>query len=1055
MERLSFSTRSRVLSFSATSVLALAAFTSWMPLAMAQEASDPPSRTTLLERDEGLNREIVITGSRIARSGFEASTPVTVLNSEDIAKLGIVNTSDVVGQLPQNSQFTSPTNVGAGNFNIGASLANLRGLNPFFGTRTLTLVDTRRWVPTTDGGAVDLNVIPSQLIARVETVTGGASAAYGSDAVAGVVNIILDTRLQGFKGQVDYGVTTRGDGGEAHMSAAYGTGFAGGSGRLIIGGEYSRSDAINGCGLERSWCASGPNSGYGLFTNPNFATDDLPNYILGPNARAYSSVTGVFPPGLFPSPFPSNLQFNADGTALVPYEPGSYAAAIGFAPMQGGANSTQDAYRDNALRPQIKRYSLFGHAEYDVTSALQAYIEGSYYKNIAVNIQAQEGASVFTSKIFDDNAFLPAGAAATLGLPAYFPGVTAPPYPPGTPGFMTFGNFSSNGVFLPQRENHTATENYRGSIGVKGALSETWRFDAYYTYGRTDTHVTVANSLNNVLFGFALDAVDQGAATTGVPNGNVVCRATLPGAGFNPRATGCAPLNLFGLNDANGYDNSAGVAYAYRTLIQDVRYQQHVAAATIRGDLFQGWGAGPIGIAAGGEYRHESIRTTHDIAEQQYPDGSGSYYYDFGRPYGEEYAGKMDILEAFAEVSVPVLKDIPFFKILLLNGAVRETRNKTTGGVTSGLDPAKHSNTVDFLTWKLNGVWDVNDWVRFRATRSHDVRAPSFFELYGQSINNGGFFGAVENPVLGGAPFNSDSALVRLGGSDANLGPEKADTVTAGVVLTGNGALSGFRVSIDWYQVKLDGPISTLGTQNIVNACYNQGTFCQYIAGTGQVNGTGPDGVGTGFGDITDVFNLDLNLGTYVARGLDMEADYRLRLGEDSSVNFRVIASYLYDLIIDPGTGALVRNYAGISGPTAAFGYFNTSPKWQGNAFVNYSTGGFSGTVQAKYVGPGKFALLAADGNPYIAPGDPGYSDDLPNSINTNHVASAVYFNLSLSQRVSIGGSKDRSFELFGLINNIFDKKPPIAPGGNGFPTNPVFFDTIGASVRVGARIRY
>ncbi|HWW64548.1 MAG TPA: TonB-dependent receptor [Sphingomonadaceae bacterium] len=991
-------------------LLSLGASSAIVPagIALAQNAS--PAATAQVAAASAAD-DIIVTGSRIARQGFEAPNPVTVLNSQDVEKLGLTNVASVVSQLPQNAQFTAPTNVGLGNFNIGASLANLRGLNPFFGTRTLTLVNSKRFVPTTDTGAIDLNVVPSVLVSRVETVTGGASAVYGSDAVAGVVNILLDTTLEGFKGQLDYGLTFRGDGRSVHGSAAYGTAFAGGRGHIVLGGEYEKTAAIGGCAQVRDWCRDGA----GMFTNGAYLANGQPHYIIGPNARNVSSRTGLFP-------F-LNMQFNDAGTALIPYNAGQYENIFGFpALIQGGADETQGTYVNNALRPRVKHYSLYGHAEYDLTDSVNVYVEGSYYKNDATNVQPEAGASVFSNVIMPDNVFLPDG-------------VTLPGPQP----------FISDGSLLPEVVNHTTTKTYRGVLGLKADLFADWGLDAYYTYGRSEVHENVANSQVNSLFANALDAVAG-------PDGTPICRINATPGPLNDPA--CSPLNLFGLNGGNGWDNSAGAAYAYRLLHQDEIYQQHVVSASVHGDLFQGWGAGPIGFAAGGEYRHEKIVTTHNIENQP-------YYYDFARNFGAPYHGKMDILEGFAEISVPILKDVPFFKSLSFDGAIRETRNRidgTSGDIYTGIFPESEANTVEFTTWKLNGIWDVNDWIRFRATRSRDVRAPSFYELYSQNIANGGGFGTVNNPVKGSDPTtNTDSILSRHGGSNAGLRPEKADTWTVGAVLTGHDALSGFQASVDWYQVKLKGPISTLGTQNVVNACYNEGAYCDLLLGTGLVTGVGPNGTGSGYADITEVDDFNQNLGTYTTRGLDLEADYILRLRGDASVSLRVIGSYLYDLVIDTGTGGPVYNYAGVSGPTPAFGYYNTSPKWQGNAFLSYSDKAFTGTIQARYVGPGKFAFLdTTDGGiPYVAPGDPGYDPSLPNSINNNHVKSAIYFNLSASYRIPYGGDDGHTFELFGLINNIFDKKPPVAPGGNGFPTNPVFFDTIGASFKVGVRVRY
>ena len=202
-----------------------------------------------VEAQEGTPEEqgdaIVVTGTRIERSGgFNEPTPSTVFGGDQIADLAIVSAGDIVELMPQNTAVVSDAVAGiTAGADVGASYANLRGLNPSLGTRTLTLVNTRRFVPTSDGGAVDLNLIPTAMIERVETVTGGASAAYGSDAVAGVVNIILARNLEGLRAQADYGQTFRGDGEGWHGSLVYGT-RVGDRGHLVIGGEYEKREGI-------------------------------------------------------------------------------------------------------------------------------------------------------------------------------------------------------------------------------------------------------------------------------------------------------------------------------------------------------------------------------------------------------------------------------------------------------------------------------------------------------------------------------------------------------------------------------------------------------------------------------------------------------------------------------------------------------------------------------------------------------------------------------------------------------------------------------------------
>src|SRR5262245_14869459 len=278
----------------------------------------------------GPQGEIIVTGSRVSRSGFDSSQPLTTIDSQQIENLGLVNVGDVVRTLPQNTPFFTETNVGIGNFNVGPQLANLRGLNPFFGTRTLTLIDTRRVVPTTEGGAVDLTLIPSMLVERTEVVTGGASAQYGSDAIAGVVNVILDKDLEGVKAQVDYGQTSEGDGGDTHASFAWGTAFADdGRGHVIAGLEYQKQDRIGPCPYTRDWC----NEGWGIANRAGVAGQ--PNFVIAPDAKQTTSQYGVIqscltaacvnPPGTpatVPPPLGPNLTFNADGSALSAFDLG-------------------------------------------------------------------------------------------------------------------------------------------------------------------------------------------------------------------------------------------------------------------------------------------------------------------------------------------------------------------------------------------------------------------------------------------------------------------------------------------------------------------------------------------------------------------------------------------------------------------------------------------------------------------------------------------------------------------------------------------------------------
>ncbi|MET0292832.1 MAG: TonB-dependent receptor, partial [Steroidobacteraceae bacterium] len=601
--------------------------------------------------------------------------------------------------------------------------------------------------------------------------------------------------------------------------------------------------------------------------------------------------------------------------------------------------------------------------------------------------------------IAPDNAFLPAAVAASI------------------PNGALLGRNMYN---ILAARNETENETFRLTAGLRGQLAGSWGWDAYYTYGRNENAQQLHNSVVNGsgtgydFLNWALDAVRS-------PQGQIVCRQVLLG---NPLANGCVPLNLFGATTAS----PAALAYAFRTLKEDSKYTQQVLSGNLHGNVAEGFGAGPIKAAVGAEYRREQGDVGHDTANQP-------WYNQYFLSYGLDYGGTIEVLEAYGEVNVPVLRDLPFAKGLEFDAAVRETRNKNENETAGALFGSSRSRNI--VSWKLSGLWDLTEWLRLRGTRSRDVRAAGFRELYQAYV--GGASGTVINPWTG----LTDAADIRTGG-DVNLKPEKADTTTVGFVFSPkDGPLAGLQVSADWYRITLNdaiaGPPFGIGAQNIVAQCFaGVQAFCDRMTG---------EGAG---GDVLTVDNSAANVGVFETRGVDYEIGYRLPkpvLGGD--VNIRVIASWLYDMTIDGGLGAAPVNYAGQSGPTGAFGGFNSSPKWQGNAMFSYRRGPATGTVQIRHVGAGKFLTVTADGAKAIDPSNPGYATTLPGSISDNSVSSATYVNLS--------GSYDFGEHVTGFasINNLFDRDPPVAPGGNGYPTNPVYFDTYGLLWKAGVRLRF
>jgi outer membrane receptor protein involved in Fe transport len=987
-----------------------------------QASAGAPANANSLE-------EVVVTGSRIERSTFNTPNPVTVLGAKDIQNLGLVNVGEVVGELPQNSNFFAANNVGLGNFNLGAQLANLRGLNPFFGTRTLTMIDTERVVPQATGGGVDITLIPSMLVARTEVVTGGASAVYGSDAVAGVVNIILDKKLDGFKAQADYGQTSSHDGGDTHFSLGYGHDL-GDRAHFIIGGEYENQEDIGLCARVRDWCKNAP----ALYTNTQYAANGVgngqPHYIIGPNATAANtSQTGVLTPCNVATPvcvpFGPQWVFNAAGNAATPYNPGLYADGASTFGYSEGASPGVGAYDGTTLKPSVKRYTGLADIDFKITDNLSSFFQVLYAKSEAVNriangaigpiaLEVAPGAFIpLSSKIAADNAYLPAQ------------------FQPGGANALPAGGallgYNMNNV-APAR-NQTNNGVVRITGGLKGQISSSWNWDMYFEWGQNKNDQALFHSVVGNYLQFALDAVRDPAT------GNIVCRATLPGPAFNAAAAGCAPLDLFGANNAS----QAGLNYAFRTLREFSTMKQAVISANIGGNVFDGFGAGPVKASFGAEARRDTADVTHDLANQP-------WYTGYFLSYGLDYAGKVSVLEGYGEFNVPVVKDLPFAKYLELDAAIRETDNKnkdeTAGSLTEGTEV---THNID--SWKLSGIWDLNDWFRLRGTRSRDVRAAGFRELYeSYAVTAGGPFGTIVNPVT-----NQSQIVTPLTGGNVHLEPERADTTTIGFVIDPkSGPLEGFKFSADWYRITINDPITgppfAIGVQNIVDQCYKgQKAFCDRIT----------FGTPGNFSTISTINNTAINLGKYEIRGVDFETSYLLHLNDLSNslhgnLNFRLLTSLMYNMTVDAGLGAAPVDYAGQTGPTAAFGGFNTSPRWQSNFFMTYGNGPFTGTLQAKWIGRGTFEsiTLAPQGTP-VAPGEPGYATTNPYSINNNSVASAVYLNLSGSYSLGEHAS------IFARIDNVANKRPPVAPGGNGYPTNPVYFDTYGLTWKAGFRLNF
>jgi iron complex outermembrane recepter protein len=1019
------------------------------------EAGEPKNNPLTLD-------EVTVTGTRIQQRGdYVSPNPITTIGQEDLQKLGIVNVADAMTQIPQNvSQFT-PANTGGSAFFVGSTLANLRGLNPFFGTRTLTLVDSRRFIPTTQGDSVDLNFIPSNLVQRMEVVTGGASAAYGSGAISGVVNVILDKKLQGVKVDVDYGETAQSDGKNYHVGLAGGTDLFDGRGHIIAGGEYQKSDSIDSCSDARDWCAKG----VGLYNNgPAFGANNvpftphiagLPQYVLASNLR-YNQINynGVIYNNN-PSATSTNA-FNDAGTGLVPFAVGQ---AGGFA--SGGTVIGGDGpptYKNITLYPEVKRQTAYTHMEFEFTDRLTGYAEGSYGKVNGVNHQWSPFQGSANVCVHPDNAYIQGNAPVQAAIAAFgnnnylannagcgdlavfigAPPGSFGPYLPGTAITKDWSAQNDDTVI-------TDTKVIRGVVGLNGKLGGSWTWDAYYQYGKTTRDQIGYNYRTNWRYEMATDAVIDtrpGSPTLGKPVCRVTVTGILPSPSVDPSlAVGCQPLNPFGVTGAS----PQAMAYAFGNLTEHDDIRQDVVAASLTGELWKGWGAGPLSAATGVEWRKDELANlAGDLPFAQRT--------DFGAQYGDSFGGTTKITEEFLELEMPLLRDKPVVKSLTVNAAGRHASYDQQGGIgTTGAN-----KTVNIDTWKVALVWDPIDWLRFRGSLSSDLRAPGFRELYySQSIPAGGFFGSVNNPFIPASRLGgqSDQSVLILSG-DPTLSPEQSRTTTFGLVLSPKGWAESMHFSADYYRIKLTGGLALGSAQDTVAKCFagNQ-TYCGYLTfGPPLLDQATQKPIPNS--NITSVRDFYLNQSPYETKGIDFSWDYLLGLsdlfsGAEGRLAFRLTASHTISTKIPSG-----RDVAGQTGGDAGFlSDFASSPDWSGTLTTSYINGAFTGTLQTRFINSGVLDLQ----NPKRGPGDAGYNPAMTYSVTDNTVAS--YFRFDVTASYDFKWFNLDKLQAFVSVDNVLDKVPPFAgaPGqaGNVGGTNAAFFDTLGRSYRVGMRMAF
>lgn len=852
--------------------------------ARAQDApAQPPVTEEASEEDA-----IVVTGSRIPRANFESAQPSLVLTSEQIEQRGYTNVGDALEELPA---FGVPGNNAVGGqtgaFGSGQTFVNFFGLGD---QRTLTVVNGRRFVssntssifgPTGAGSQVDYNVIPTLIVGRVETIAVGGAPIYGSDAIAGTVNVITKRDFNGLRLDAQYGISERGDAREYRLGALAGKNFADGRGNVTVALEYNEAGGLTGEDRPSSRLNS-------FFTTPLGASDFDSVFIADRRIPSLSEfgaplVTDFFPlsPGQV-SDFGFQPSITDAAGNVLAFDRTGNLVPIDFGQQTGnlinfdGGNGF--ALPFNLLTP-TRRYLATALAEYEITDGIRLFGEAWYANSRGTQLRDQP---VYNTALFDsagtpdgnfilsvNNPFLTAQARQTI--------IASLAANPDSDAADTFYLGRANTDLISGRGSSTV-ELYRFVGGLDGtfdAFGRELRFEAVGNYGRSVTEgrerVLVQQNFEN-----ALNAVRDAS-------GNIVCAPGFVNAPIATISSTCAPINPFG-------QQISQAARDYVTTEADPRAvnEQWVATTSIAGELFNLFG-NPVRFALGYEHRDESAKFDPGLfyfGQVDPADPTGDRL-QFGRSVPiDPVSGGFNTDEVFGELTIPIVgpdQDISFINRLELHGAIRYIDNSLAGG-----DP----------TYTVDATFAPIEDITFRGNYTRSVRAPAVTELFNPTSAifttaddpcDSRFLNSGPNPATraancaaAGLPTDFQSNIVdftargSLSGNQ-NLDNEKADAWTVGVILKPR-FLPGFSAAVDWVDIKVDGSIESLDAEQTLEGCFDDATFPNAICD--QIDRDAA-------GQVTFIRTGFANAASREFSGLVSEVDYRLAtpfLGAESSI---------------------------------------------------------------------------------------------------------------------------------------------------------------------------
>jgi outer membrane receptor protein involved in Fe transport len=924
--------------------------------------------------------EIVVTGTRLGSANTTSPSPIAVLDAEELQHQGTPRVEDVLNSLPQ---VNSTLNLGANGAAVapvtGTATADLRGIGAF---RTLVLINGRRAAP---GDAInpsaDLNTVPSVLVKRVEVLTGGASAIYGSDAIAGVVNFVLDTNFTGLKLELEgainrgsnnfgdlqaidraSGVTPRTgaiyDGGSQDVSVVFGKDLLDGSGHVTAYAGYRRAHEVTGASRDFSACTlTETGSSYECLLD---ATTALGQFVPGNgNPLTLDTANGhAFRPVAAP---PGDL-----------YNPAPY---------------------QQLQRPDT-RYIAGAFANYKFNDAANLYGEAQYMDDKTTSRYepagtTPTGASQNVFGINCNNPLLSVGQVNDL--------CTSAGLGPLDTAQVGIGRRNVEGGPRTDEFHHRS---YRMVLGLKGAISAPWSYDASLLYGRVNERETLSNDFSLARLTNALNVVDV--------NGKPTCQSVVSGS--DPA---CVPYNIFQV----GGVTPAALNYITEGGMQSGFAERTIANVQVIGDLAPYGIVSPLaqtgfGIAAGAEYRVEAVHYHPDAA---YSTGD---LLTTGAAHPTD--GTFRVAEVFTELKMPLIEDRPFAKELILNASDRYAHYLPQGNVNA---------------YGLGLEWAPIDAIRLRGSVSRAVRAPNAFELFTSQVL---FQTAFADPCAGPTPAASLAQCALTGVTNAQYGhiatqnvinglmggnpllkPETADTVTAGFVLT---PFSNFLFSADYWRIKVKKFISNVPPQLALPTCINTGDPFNCSLIQRDANGSLSTGLGTNAGRVV---STRYNTGSYGTSGVDFEGRYLLSLqslaAKAGSLAFSFTGSLAIDNPINVTPGTSLVDCTDLYGPTCStVGATTPVPRWRHRLRMTWeSHWGVEVSLNWRHIG--KMSSEFTNSNPNLF--NPGNIFPIDSHISAyDYLDLETGFDATEHVRIRLG------------INNLTDKKPPVI----GFTANPL-----------------